>query len=380
MPKHIVIFSHGFGVRKDSRGMFTDIAEALSPDTEKILFDYGQWDEVTQTLTVPPINERVKKLELVISETRTQNPDAIIDLICHSQGCVAAGLAKPKGIRKIVLLGPPAELSPEEFSKVFTLPGTAIDFDGVSTLARRDGSTTIVPKAYWDSIRGLDPITLYNALADTSKVVAVHANQDEVIGSLDFSRLSPKIKQIRIDANHNFTDDARAELIEAVQPEFERVPVVDEQDNIITHKFRDEVADDDIYRVSALWLKNSKGDILLAQRAFAKHNDPGRWQGAAAGTVEEGETYLENIIKEAHEEIGIENLQVTPGPKMLENGKHRFFAQFFIATLDKPAEAFKIKQDEVLQVRWFSRDELAHELRTNPDKFTPGTAWAFKEL
>jgi len=35
MPKHIVIFSHGFGVRKDSRGMFTDIAEALSPDTEK---------------------------------------------------------------------------------------------------------------------------------------------------------------------------------------------------------------------------------------------------------------------------------------------------------------------------------------------------------
>lgn len=380
MSRHIVIFSHGFGVRKDSRGMSTDIAEALSPGTEKILFDYGQWDEATQTLTVLPINEQVKKMERVISETRNQNPDAIIDLICHSQGCVVAGLAKPKDIRKIVLIGPPAELNPKRFSKNFKRPGTKIDFTGTSILARRDGSTTIAPKEYWESIRNLDPIPLYNKLAETAKVIAIHANQDEVIGSLDFSHLSPEIRQIHIDANHNFTNRARAELIEVIQPEFERVPVVDEQDNIITYKFRDEVADDAIYRVSALWITNSKGEILLAQRAFTKGHDPGRWQGAVAGTVEEGETYLENIVKETREEIGVDNLELTPGPKIMANGQYRFFVQFFVATLDKPAEEFKIKQDEVLQVRWFDRDELARELRKHPEKFTSGTAWAFNNL
>lgn len=380
MSRHIVIFSHGFGVRKDSCGMSTDIAEALSPGTEKILFDYGQWDEATQTLTVLPINEQVKKMERVISETRNQNPDAIIDLICHSQGCVVAGLAKPKDIRKIVLIGPPTELNPKRFSKNFKRPGTKIDFTGTSILARRDGSTTIAPKEYWESIRNLDPIPLYNKLAETAKVIAIHANQDEVIGSLDFSHLSPEIRQIHIDANHNFTNRARAELIEVIQPEFERVPVVDEQDNIITYKFRDEVADDEIYRVSALWITNSKGEILLAQRAFTKGHDPGRWQGAVAGTVEEGETYLENIVKETREEIGVDNLELTPGPKIMANGQYRFFVQFFVATLDKPAEEFKIKQDEVLQVRWFDRDELARELRKHPEKFTSGTAWAFNNL
>jgi len=382
MSKHIVIFSHGFGVRKDSRGMFTDIAAALSPGTEKVLFDYNEWDEASQTLTVGTMDERVKKLTNVIADTRATNPDAVIDLICHSQGCVVAGLAKPKGLRKIVLIGPPAVLTPERMRTFFAqFPNTHIDFDGQSVLYRRDGSTTVVPPAYWQSIRNLNPIALYNDLSDNAKIVIINAGNDEVIDIPDGAQVDKRIEQITIKgANHNFTNGARPKLIDVIQPEVERVPVVDEQDNIITYKFRDDLADDDIYRVSALWLKNSKGDILLAQRAFAKHHDPGRWQGAVAGTVEEGETYLENIIKEAREEIGVDNLNLTPATKYLATEKYRYFVQFFVATLDKPAEEFKIKRDEVLQVRWFTRDELARELRENPDNFTHRTAWALKEL
>jgi len=41
--KHIVIFSHGFGVEKDSLGLFSDIAEMFSAhDIKSVLFDYNE--------------------------------------------------------------------------------------------------------------------------------------------------------------------------------------------------------------------------------------------------------------------------------------------------------------------------------------------------
>lgn len=46
--------------------------------------------------------------------------------------------------------------------------------------------------------------------------------------------------------------------------------IVDENDQIIGHKFREEIVQTDIYRVAALWITNSKGDILLARRALSK--------------------------------------------------------------------------------------------------------------
>ena len=44
MSEQVVVYSHGFGVRKDDRGLFTDIAAAL-PEAESVMFDYGSWDE-----------------------------------------------------------------------------------------------------------------------------------------------------------------------------------------------------------------------------------------------------------------------------------------------------------------------------------------------
>ena len=60
--------------------------------------------------------------------------------------------------------------------------------------------------------------------------------------------------------------------------------IVDENDNIIGHKKRGTLDKKDIYRVSALWIQNPKGDILLAQRKFTKKHHPGRW-GPAAESV-----------------------------------------------------------------------------------------------
>ena len=46
--------------------------------------------------------------------------------------------------------------------------------------------------------------------------------------------------------------------------------IVDENDKKIGLKMRGDIKQKEIYRVSALWIENSKGDVLLAQRSFNK--------------------------------------------------------------------------------------------------------------
>jgi len=110
--------------------------------------------------------------------------------------------------------------------------------------------------------------------------------------------------------------------------------VVDEEDNIIDHMSMNEVDKKDLrYRVAALWLKNSKGENLLARRAYNKIHNPGKWGPAAAGTVEKGETYESNIIKEIQEELGIKNLDLKPGMTFLDAGCGHSPIQYFLADL-----------------------------------------------
>jgi hypothetical protein len=220
-PNRIIIYSHGFGVRKDDRGLFTDIAAAL-PGAGHVMFDYNRADEAANTLTVAPLGEQAQKLGSVIAETRAKHPDAVIDLVCHSQGCVAAALLKSQGIRKTIFTAPPAELTIDNMRRIFgSRPGSHIDIDGVSTLSRRDGSTTIVPEAYWRDIQNISPIALYNSLAQLTELLIINATQDEILGKPDFTALAPSIKTTELNANHDFTGTARAELLGTVSKELD---------------------------------------------------------------------------------------------------------------------------------------------------------------
>ncbi len=50
----------------------------------------------------------------------------------------------------------------------------------------------------------------------------------------------------------------------------ERVAIVNEADEVIGTKARDELTKQDIVRVAVLWLENSRGQVLLQQRALTK--------------------------------------------------------------------------------------------------------------
>lgn len=214
---HVVIFSHGFGVRKDDRGLLSDIAENL-PEASSILFDYFDVDEAAKTITVRPVSAQARMLNEVIDQARAANPGAIVDLICHSQGTVVAALAKPKEIRKTILLTPVFDMGLERTLKRYGhLPDSKIDLEGISKLPSVDGLVRIVPAEYWRDRKSLRPFELYNALAKQTELIAIIAGQDQLLGKVDLRELSPKVKVMTLDGNHNFEGEARRPLIETLK-------------------------------------------------------------------------------------------------------------------------------------------------------------------
>ena len=151
-----------------------------------------------------------------------------------------------------------------------------------------------------------------------------------------------------------------------------RIIIVDEDDRIIGHKDREMLEKKDIYRVSALWITNSYGEILLARRHHTKSHHPRKWGPAVAGTVDEGETYEDNIIKEAEEELGLKNIKPTVGHKTKTNNEFHHFTQWFTLNIDKDINEFKIQEDKVEEIKWFSAEELRNQLQKHPEEFLPG--------
>ena len=212
MAKHIIIFSHGFGVRKDDRGLLSDIATAF-PQTESVLFDYFIINEEKKTLTVRPLSEQAKMLNDTIKRVRSANPDAVIDLIGHSQGTIVAAIAKPEGIRKTILLAPVFDMS---IQRAIERYGARMNLNGITELAPLDGLVRFIPPEYWVERKTLKPFDEYNAFAKKTEIIVIEANQDEVVPKVDLTALSSKLKLAPLDGDHNFTGAAREPLKTAI--------------------------------------------------------------------------------------------------------------------------------------------------------------------
>jgi isopentenyl-diphosphate delta-isomerase len=151
------------------------------------------------------------------------------------------------------------------------------------------------------------------------------------------------------------------------------IPIVNKYDRIIGYKDRKDITLDDIYRISSLWLINDNKEFLLSQRALTKKQSPGLWTNAADGTVEKGETYRQNMLKEAKEELGLELKSLKKDKKVeIKNidGHHHFFAQWFVGYVPKE-QNFKIQRSEVEQVKWYTPKTFMIEYQKNPSNFHP---------
>ena len=139
-----------------------------------------------------------------------------------------------------------------------------------------------------------------------------------------------------------------------------RVILVNEHDDVVAVKELKDRFEGEFIRASALWLTNSKGEILMAKRAPKKKNDPNVWGPAVAGTVEEGETYESNIFKETVEEIGLtlDPTKLETGPKMFQHGSHKYWCQWYFYSVDMEITDFIPEPLEVSELRWVTKEDL----------------------
>jgi hypothetical protein len=119
--------------------------------------------------------------------------------------------------RRAIFLAPPvsAAKSEEKFRSYIERYPRIVIKDGVMTIPRRDGTTTIIGQDYWQSYDSLPDIPpLFSAM---SNLTIIGALEDEVIGQQDYSQISDSVKIIKIHADHNFKNSSRRELIKVIK-------------------------------------------------------------------------------------------------------------------------------------------------------------------
>ena len=206
-----LLFSHGFGVKKDSRGMFTEIAENF-PNYTPVMFDYNFINEETNEVTVEPYSKQSELLSAELNSIYKSDTDAEITLICHSQGCIIPCLIQDIKIEIAILLAPPKILG----SNMSRNKNAVKTEHGEFRIPRKDGTTTIVTKEFVQELDKTFPLEMYSNLSKSTNSFAVIAKQDEIIKDTDLSALADQIKIYEIDGDHNFTGKNRKGLIETL--------------------------------------------------------------------------------------------------------------------------------------------------------------------
>lgn len=161
--------------------------------------------------------------------------------------------------------------------------------------------------------------------------------------------------------------------------------IVDKNDNEIGLKSRSEITTNDIYRVSSLWVVvpyDESYKVLIAQRSFSKKNDPGVWGPSVAGTVDEGEAYEQNIIKEAEEEIGLTDAKLLPMSEksIFHDGKHKYFSKRFVAIGDWTLADFTPQASEVEALDLVDIGDLLSKIDSDPEKYLTSMKKSLQEL
>lgn len=138
-------------------------------------------------------------------------------------------------------------------------------------------------------------------------------------------------------------------------------------------------------KAAVLWIVDEEREILLAQRAHHKTQDPGVWGTAAAGKLEVGESYDDAIVRETREELGLVASVYTP--KFLfekdfahPDGEPRKFGIFYAVLPKKNSSLIHIDTNEVADFCWFSLETIEEKMRQTPEELVPSANALWPEI
>lgn len=206
-----VIFAHGFGVRRDSHGMFNELGDLLKEDRMVIRFDFTETLEEEGSIKVPPLSTQAEMLAAVLSYAADTLRAPELSIVAHSQGCLVTGLLSPDGIDKIILVASPIGNPYLGMKEYFgRREGTEIDEAGLSRLKKSTGWALLEPE-FWQDIKAVDPVYLYQQLATKTNLFFIRAIHDHVIAGTDYQSIQniSGMTYQELPGDHNFSGEAR---------------------------------------------------------------------------------------------------------------------------------------------------------------------------
>lgn len=139
------------------------------------------------------------------------------------------------------------------------------------------------------------------------------------------------------------------------------------------------------HKVVGIIIYDFNNNILMQQRSINEISDPLKWDIAAAGHVNSGETEIEAVKRELLEEIGLNLVKGKIEPFISykkevnnETVNKKHLEDIYIAQIDSEnINEFMIQKEEVEQVKWLSINKVKELFLNNQLKSRDNT---YKQL
>ncbi len=153
----------------------------------------------------------------------------------------------------------------------------------------------------------------------------------------------------------------------------EQVILVDQDDNEIGVEEKMQAhKDGKLHRAFSIFIFNSKGEMLLQQRARKKYHSGGLWTNTCCSHPRKGESVESAAHRRLQEEMGFDCdlnhafqflYKATLDHNLTENELDHVFIGFYDGEIHTDG-------NEVESFKWLNLDELKTDLKQNPENYT----------
>jgi isopentenyl-diphosphate delta-isomerase len=154
----------------------------------------------------------------------------------------------------------------------------------------------------------------------------------------------------------------------------EQVVLVDEQGNELGLMGKTEAHEKGIlHKAISVIIFNSKGEMLIQQRAFAKYHWAGIWSNTCCSHPRQGESFANAAQRRLKEELGIntplkkEFYFIYKAKDQKSGLTEHEYDWVFTGTFDEP---FEFNTHEINAIKWVSKNELEKDMKENSDKYS----------
>ena len=163
----------------------------------------------------------------------------------------------------------------------------------------------------------------------------------------------------------------------------EYVVLVDENDQPIGQMEKQAAhIEPHLHRAFSVFIFNSKGELLMQQRALSKYHSPGLWTNTCCSHPRDGETLQEATSRRLMEEMGMSCEMhevytfIYKAPVGQGLTEHEFDHVFIGQSDDTP----QINREEVESWKYMSIDALKNDILFHPELYTEWFKITFEEM